>query len=153
MYLTTTGKPSKILLKTCKDAIKFYGKTLLSENLYHKVSIKLIFERLKKNDGGIAFCEWVNKNDRPKEFIITVSNNLSKKETLLAIGHEMVHVKQYANGELKDYIKGSKYRYLNKIYDGDEIDYWSQPWEREARGMEMELYVKFCRSIPKVEKK
>ena len=42
MYIRTTGKPTKILLKTCKDAVKFYGKFLLSDILYHKINLKII---------------------------------------------------------------------------------------------------------------
>lgn len=148
MYLKATGKPSKLKIKLCKEALRFYGKMLLSENMYHKISINICFEKLKLKE-GIAFCEWDDKNHRPKDFIITVHNNLSKRETLLALAHEMVHVKQYANGELKDFMRVNKVRWKNEVIDQDEMNYWDYPWEIESHGREKGLYVRFIEKMRK----
>lgn len=142
MYIRTSGKPSKIHIKRCKEAVKFFGRKLLGDILYHRINLKLIFENL---DSGkeYAYCEWEYDNHRSKDFIITVNSSLNKKQTLLAIAHEMVHVKQYAKGELKDYIKVDKARWKTEIHDLKKIDYWDQPWEIEAHGREKGLYYKF----------
>jgi hypothetical protein len=141
MYIRTSGKPSKIPLKDCKEAVKFYGRKLMRENLYHKVSLEIVFEQLKPKEYG--YCEWEYDNNRSRDFIITINKNLNKKQTLLVLAHEMVHVKQYAKGELKDYIKVNKSKWKNEIHDLDETDYWFQPWEIEAHGMEKGLYVRY----------
>jgi hypothetical protein len=52
MYIRTSGKPSKIPLKDCKEAVKFYGRKLMRENLYHKVSLEIVFEQLKTKEHG-----------------------------------------------------------------------------------------------------
>jgi hypothetical protein len=144
MNLKTSGKPSKISLKTCKDAIHFYGRMLLSEKMYNKVSVKVVFEVIPKTVWGIAFCEWVDDNHRPKQFIITVSEKLDRKQTLLALAHEMVHVKQYANGELKDYVKVDRVKWKNTIINTNEMNYYDYPYEIEALGREIGLYVRFA---------
>jgi len=56
----------------------------------------------------------------------------------------MVHLKQYAKGELKDYIKPARMiGWMGEKYLMEELDYWEQPWEIEAYGREKGLYFKF----------
>ena len=155
MYIKVSGKPSKINVKLCKEALKFYGKMLLSDNMYHKITINLKFEEfdIKERKLGIAFCEWVNENHRLKEFLINVHSKLNKKQILLAIAHEMVHVKQYANGELKDFIREDKTKYRDVHYYNDDLDYWDYPWEIEAHGREPGLYYRFIKKLREDKKK
>ncbi|CAB4162729.1 hypothetical protein UFOVP787_100 [uncultured Caudovirales phage] len=144
MHIKTSGKPDKVPLKLCKEAVKFYGRKLLKEKLYHKISVTLYFEEFDKRDKNIAYCEWEYDNDRSKNFIIAVNKRLNKKQTLLSLAHEMVHLKQYATGELKDYlVKPNKSRWKGEIHNLDEIDYWDHPWEIEAHGREPGLYYRF----------
>lgn len=147
MYLKTVGRPSKTELSLCKDAVKFYGKRLLSENLYHKISVEISFEKFHPRNIDYAYCEWDFENHLSRDFTITVNRNLSKRQTLIALAHEMVHVKQYAKGELKDYIKVNKSKWMGEIIDPAEVDYWEQPWEIEAHGREFGLYKKFIESL------
>ena len=146
MYIRTSGKPSKTPVKICKDAIKFYGRWLLGDRLYHKITLKLVFEQLSTKECG--YCEWENNN---RNFIITINKNLNKKQTLFALAHEMVHVKQYAKGELKDYVRVDKIKWKNEIHDLTNSDYWFQPWEIEAHGMEKGLYVKYMESLKEMK--
>ena len=143
MLLETSGKPNKLPIKICKDAVKFYGRYLLTENLYHKITVTLKFEHFDKKCSDYAYCEWEDKSHRAKNFIITLKKDLSKKEMLLAIAHEMVHVKQYARGELSDYVRLNKSKWQGVPYDLDTVDYWECPWEIEAHGREKGLYFKF----------
>ena len=143
MDIFTSGSPSKVKKKLCKEALDFYANLLLSNALYNKISVTLIFEKFKKNSEYSAFCDWEYNNSRPKDFLITVDKTLSKKRMLLAIAHEMVHVKQFAKGELKDYMKSAKSKWCGKIYEGNKLDYWDQPWEIDAYGREKGLYYKF----------
>ena len=143
MYLRTIGKPSKIQLKLCKEAVKFYGKFLLGENLYNKISIKLKFDETIIKSKDFAYCGWDDNNHRSREFTIVISPVLNRKLMLKTLAHEMVHVKQYAKGELKDYLISNKSKWKGEVFIHDEVEYWFQPWEIEAHGMEMGLYLKF----------
>ena len=147
MYLEVSGKPSRTDVKLCKDAVKFFGKVLLGETLYRKVCVRIEFKKFKPDSNDFAYCEWDFDNYRARDFTITVNKQLSKKQMMLALAHEMVHVKQYAKGELKDYLRVNKSKFKGVKYDWDEIDYWEYPWEIEAHGRERELYGRFLKKL------
>lgn len=61
------------------------------------------------------------------------------KDFLHMLSHEMVHVKQYANGELFDYSDGLRARFKGEIFpvsQSKKMDwvYFESPWELEAYG-------------------
>ena len=87
---------------------------------------------------------WVDKNILPNVFEIKFSNKIKNTRRIIqTLAHEMIHVKQFAKGEMYDHIHAAKVRWKNKNYNVDEIDYWDYPWEIEAYGKELGLYVKF----------
>lgn len=143
MYLTSVGKPKRVNIKLCKDAVKFFGMHLLGDNLYHKVAINIKFDSSLSKKQEYAYCDWEDQNYKAREFTITIDPNLGKRNMLLALAHEMVHVKQYAKGELKDYVRMNKTKWRDEIIESDELDYWDQPWEIEAHGRERGLYFRF----------
>jgi hypothetical protein len=67
--------------------------------------------------------------------------NLSRK--LRTICHEMVHVKQYAKGEMKQMWKPARTTKFQGVYFSDDMDYWDTPWEIEAFGRESGLYTRW----------
>ena len=147
MYLTTRGKPKTVPIKLCKQAIKWYGKKLLSDRIYNGISVLIEFNNEELGKDYYAFCDWNDTNYRSKEFTITIDPNLSKRTMLLVLAHEMVHVKQYATGEMKDYLKFARTKYRGKVYDDSELDYWDYPWEIEAHGRERGLYLRFMKFL------
>ena len=148
LKIEVTGTPSKVDVELCKKAIQFYGQKLLSEKINDNIYLNLEFESFKTGACEYAFCTWEITNHNPRDFTITVKRNLSEKQMLLAIAHEMVHLKQYATGELKDYIKSNKKcRWMGKIFDTDAIEYWDHPWEIDAYGREQGLYFRFIESL------
>lgn len=147
MYLKTVGKPAKVPMKLCKDALKFYGKLLLGSNLYHRVAITLEFDKSLSKTNEYAYCDWDDANHKAREFTIAIDPKLGKRNMLLALAHEMVHVKQYAKGEMKDYVRSSKIKWQNQVIDSDDVDYWDLPWEIEAHGREKGLYFRFLDSL------
>jgi len=50
-----------------------------------------------------------------------------------------VHIKQFVYGETNEALT----RWKGKKVSGD-IDYWFEPWEIEARGLELALFTKFA---------
>lgn len=68
------------------------------------------------------------------------------KNLLIDLGHELVHVKQYLNGEIFDYKSGDvryKGSYFDSSYQQNEELYYDSPWEVEAYGREWGLYKMF----------
>lgn len=148
MQLSFVGEPDLIELDFCREAIRYFGKRLLSRRTYKSVKIKVVFatEGLEHSK---ATCAW---NDRPRysrDFTIQVNPTLGSRTVLLSLAHEMVHIKQYATGELQDYLTNvHKSKWRGKIYYcyTDE-DYWLySPWEFDAFGREIGLYKTFMES-------
>ena len=143
MYLKTKGKPAKVSIKLCKEAARWYGKKLLGENLYHNIDLIIDFSEKDMQPWLYGFCEWNDTNHKGRDFTITINPKLGKRNMLIVLAHEMVHVKQYAKGEMKDYVRMNKVKWKGVVYNEKKMDYWDYPWEIEAHGREKGLYYKF----------
>lgn len=147
MFIEIKGRSVKTPRFLVKKAAKFYGEYLMGRKLAENVNITIKFGVLEdKND--YAFCDWIDDNHRSRVFMITIDSGLSRKETLMALAHEMVHVKQYAKGELKDIFRPVRMtKWHGEKYLLDNMDYWEQPWEIEAYGRERGLYIKMMATL------
>jgi Zn-dependent peptidase ImmA (M78 family) len=141
MKIKTRGIPDKLTRSLCKEAIRYYGNELLGSRLSKNITINVIFEVLPSPIK--AMCQWQDDNHRCREFVILIHKKLNKKQTLITLAHEMVHVKQYATGELKDYLRTESVRWQNKVFSLDKVKYWSSPWEKEAYKKDEILYEAF----------
>ena len=63
-------------------------------------------------------------------------------EMMQTLAHEMVHVKQWATGEMKELVRQNKTRFKGELFGNTE--YWFRPWEIEAHGIEKGLFVKWA---------
>jgi len=85
-------------------------------------------------------------NGPPREFIIRVSTTLPLHKLLVTITHELVHLKQYYKGELKNYIRTNDIKWKGEKLTEKQVfkmDYWLEPWEIEAYGLQRALAMKF----------
>ena len=144
MVVDTIGKPANMSLNMVKSAADFYANYLLGPKLSKNITLTIKFEKYPRGSNDYAECIWKYINHCSRDFEITIDRRLCRREMLLALAHEMVHLKQYAKGELKDYIKPARMiGWMGEKYLEEEIDYWEQPWEIEAYGREKGLYFKF----------
>ena len=91
-----------------------------------------IFVKIRKISGdAIGYCM---QEDTNRMFTIDIANNLSLKDFITTVCHEMVHVKQYARNEMSVY--GRKWK--KKKVDCDTA-YFDLPWEKEAYRMQDKL--------------
>jgi hypothetical protein len=139
--VTLTPKERKIL----KTATHFYASRLMSDRLSNtlEININVIKDFYVKNK---ILGEAFPKDDvlglpSNKHFVINLEWNKLGKRVLQCLAHEMVHVKQYAKGELKFHEKRNLVTFQREQYQGDE--YWESLWEIEAYGREIGLYQKF----------
>ena len=144
MRITTIGRPAHISMRLVKKAVNFYGKYLIGPGkTFENLDLTLKFEKMYATDGDYGYCDW-NYEIANCCYTIGLDRMMSKKETLLALAHEMVHVKQYAKGEMKDLWRPVRMvRFNGEKYLHEKMDYWEQPWEIEAYGREKGLYFKF----------
>lgn len=147
MIITTRGRPTRVSLKLCKEALRFFCDYLLTYKTFAHIEVELNFSRDGLDATDFAATSWEDRNDRARLFTIEVDPDLSIRTMLLTLAHEAVHVKQYATGELKDYVRvAHRANWKGDLYEtSNDDDYWDWPWEIEAHGREKGLYLKFVK--------
>ena len=126
MSIDIQGSSSHKKTLLIRQVIDYMMKALNLKNIFIDVEISNLFQ----NEKAYGFC----LSYTPTEFLIELDQSLPLYELIETICHEMIHVKQYATGELVE--KGKQILYRNCLYDDSTDD--SSPWEKEA--YEKELY-------------
>jgi hypothetical protein len=107
-----------------------------------KINIKLI----NMPTGNYGLCSANDEDDKPwqpmRNFTIEVNKNMGISMIVRTVLHELVHVKQFARGELDSKYKGMRWKTAHVT---DDVDYMDLPWEKEAYKMEEKLAAKFWR--------
>ena len=124
--------------------VRFCAEKLMSKRLAESLLIRVEFiDKLDENNEFDGDCGYEDEDLRPKEFVIRVNNNLKLSKKLRTICHEMVHVKQYATGEMRYMWRPARNTKFQGTLYPDEFDYWDSPWEIEAFGREPGLYTRW----------
>lgn len=139
MQLSIVGCPDKKRFRPyVKRAAIFYLSELISKKLLENIYLKIMFNE-KLDVFGYAEVKDYNTSGKPREFEIELNPNIGGPDILKTLAHELVHIKQFVYGETNESLshwKGKKVPI--------EIDYWFEPWEIEARGLEIALFTKFA---------
>ena len=96
----------------------------------------------KTTDSGD--CIWEDTNRYPREFTINLDSH-DDDWMVQTLAHEMVHVKQWARGEMMDCYdcddgSPTKTKWKSKYVNIKTIEYEDWPWEKEALRIEKRLY-------------
>lgn len=143
MYVTTRGSDRKTQ-KLCKDIAQFCAEKLMGSRLSNAIDLRIEFvKQLDKHNAIEGDACWEDDEHRPREFTIRIREGMSLSKKLRTLCHEMVHVKQYAKGEMKQMWKPARTTKFCGEYYSDDLDYWDQPWEIEAFGREDGLYTRW----------
>jgi len=123
-------------------AVEFYAEQLgLSQNLRDKITLFVRIEKQPIEGSFVGLCTWLDEQVRPREFSIRLySEKLSSM--LCTLAHEMVHVRQYAKGQLRDLITVEDtvvWQGKRMHIDNVSEEYLGQPWEEEAFSLEKKL--------------
>lgn len=125
IHVTGSTKDKRALAqKTVAWSIKKLGLNRMSS-----LSIDVILRKMKKDEYG--YCNIIESN---RSFIIDVNKNVSLKDFVSTIIHEMVHVKQFARNEMSAY----GMRWKTKTVSENTM-YVDLPWEKEAYKLEAKL--------------
>ena len=141
-------------LKTAMHAMCGYALSRLgiSTRLSNNISLN-IHMRHSEHEGESYVHDDANVN-RPRDFVIVLDHHQMNRDEygrergdtewghkiLETLGHEMVHVKQYARRELHPTTDA----WMGKTYNPKKISYWDLPWEIEAHGREIGLFIRYC---------
>ena len=89
------------------------------------------------------------------EFSIEIKKDLPLREKMIVLMHELVHMKQHIAGELefggiiigKDGLKCKTTTWMGAEFDEEGTDYFDRPWEIEAFGRQLGLFIRWVESI------
>jgi len=164
MIRITSDYLKKSDIALLKRFCNFVLRKMLSPSVIRKASINIRIIKnkdLNSDDDVMDLSEygaWVYYDgviDNKRRFTVTMNashlnRNAKKpmsrlKAIMLDAAHEMVHIKQYMNNELFDYVDG-KARFKGEVFRGnieDENVYFNSPWEIEAYGRSQGMYIMF----------
>lgn len=139
MRLQVVGSHNSLSDRELRGAAHFFARNLFTPETLRKLRITIEFE----NIGGAynGFCEYCDRKDRPRQFLIGIRKTLPRKTALRTLAHEVVHAWQYATGHMYD-CDGESTKWRGRKFSG-KIGYWESPWEIDAFGREVGLCAKF----------
>jgi hypothetical protein len=121
--------------RICEDvAVWFLNKFLPRHQLYVEIQ-----HRGLKREHVYGYCDYTGESYRPREFLIELDTYMPQEFYIKTLLHELVHLRQWVTGTLR--AKRGK-RYYGSI-NVEEIEYWDQPHEIEARAQEDPLYLEY----------
>lgn len=144
MLIKIYGSGTKRLKTLARDAVKHAAVNFFDKRILDNLEISIKFDnQLLATTGDVAQMEWMDNNVRARVFNLYVDGNLNNFLKILSLMHEMVHVKQYAKGELFQSLKDCNLHKWNRKewIDETKMSYWELPWEIEAHGREKGMLI------------
>lgn len=144
MKISVIGKNDKVSKKEFRFATKFFANLLIKEKICEDLYIDIINEKLKNFSGYTVNIE-SDLRRKPRNFEVYIDPTSSKRQILLTLAHEMIHVKQYATGELryKQCYEVARWKGVN--HDAN-MNYHEKPWEIQAYSLEsgvLDSYIQY----------
>ena len=131
MFLEVIGG-SKSQKKHTQGMVEFCANKLMPRLYNLDITV-----RLCKPKGALGYC--LELEDK-RTFELEIDRTQPLRQLLETVAHEMVHVKQFARGELDSKYKGMRWK---TAHITDDVKYMDLPWEKEAYKMEDKLAAKF----------
>jgi len=92
---------------------------------------------LSNIDDALGYCH----EEFAGSYAIEIDKRQSMRRLLETVAHEIVHVKQYARREIN-----GKDCWYGKYINTTKTEYWDLPWEIEAHGREVGLFIRWAQS-------
>jgi hypothetical protein len=123
--------------RLCEDVVCWFVSKCLPR---HKLEIEVLHRGLNR-EGALGYCDITETSYRPRSFLIELNTYLDKKTYTTVLLHELIHLLQWVNGDLK--LKASKMHYKGKCVE--DLEYWKKPHEVEAHKLEKILYNEYIK--------
>lgn len=136
-------KLSKLQENMIRSAASHALDLLVSKRMKNTLEITITIEKDLLHERNIWGDMDVDDDDRsPKLFEIRLnySGVRSFKQLIRTLGHELVHVSQFATRRLRNLSGPYRVGFLTEHYNTRETEYYSRPWEIEAHDLEGEIY-------------
>lgn len=144
MQVHVIGHRSKKLKELLALAVEYYCSMLMSKRMVESLDVYVIIKKKLENNYA-GFCTYVDKFEGVRTFEIELSRDTTVRELFSSLAHEVVHLKQFATGELKDTMVPAHISvWKGEHIDENKVDYWDLPFEIEAYGREKGLWTRFA---------
>ena len=130
IYLDITGYKAR--KRRVEDVVVWFLHKYLPR---HHITIEVLHRGLRREQ-SYGYCSVSGNIYRPREFLIEIDPKLDLELYTRTIIHELIHLRQWVLGVLKER-KGKMYYRDIKCED---LDYWEQPHEIVAHGLEESYY-------------
>ena len=118
--------------RRCEDAVAWFLQKYLPR---HHIYIEMLHRGLRREQ-SYGYCSVSGSIYTPREFLIEIDPKLDLELYTKTIIHELVHLRQWVLGTLKER-RGKMYY---KDIKCEDLDYWELPHEIEAHGLEESYY-------------
>lgn len=125
--------------RTCEDVTTWFLNKFFPR---YRIYIQILHRGLKR-ESVYGYCDYTGDSYRKRRFLIELDTHMNQELYIKTLLHELVHLQQWVTGTLR--AKRGK-RYYNSI-NVEEIEYWDQPHEIEAREHEVILYAEYMNAI------
>jgi len=149
MRITIVGKSKnqKLTENLIREATRYYLNLLkVSEKIQNDLEIWIDFTQgLPQHTAGTSTPLLDNLSDQnPRQFEICLNPKIGYRPTLQTLAHEVVHLEQCATGRRYHYVRDSNLvKWDDDIVDENKSSYWDWPWEVEAHGKEVGMFIRF----------
>ena len=118
-----------------EDTIRWFLTKYLPR---HHIAVEVLHRGLRREQ-SYGYCSVSGEIYRPREFLIEIDPKLDLELYTKTIIHELIHLRQWVKGVLKERRGKMYYKNINC----DDLDYWEQPHEVEAHYLEEVYYVDY----------
>lgn len=154
MFLDFRGyKLSKLQEDMIRSAASHALDLLVSKRMKNTLEITITIEKDLLHERNVWGDMDVDDDDRsPKLFEIRLnySGVRSFKQLIRTLGHELVHVSQFATRRLRNLSGPYRVGFLTEHYNTRETEYYSRPWEVEAHAAEEPIYQHILEKNPQI---
>ena len=123
--------------KIVKNATRWMLGYTLGNRLANNIKLKIRITEKLKDSNFYGSVVWEDDNHRPREYDMELCNYLKDSMLYRVLAHEIVHIRQYATGDLKDLASHADYcKWKNTMVQSEgrgSGSYFDLPWEVEAR--------------------
>jgi hypothetical protein len=123
--------------KMLKRAARWMLGYALGNRLANNITLKIRIDETLINTRFYGSVIWEDNNSRPRKYDMEICNYLTDRTMYKVLAHEIVHIRQYATGDLKDLATQANYcKWKNELVQADgpgKVSYFHLPWEIEAR--------------------
>jgi len=132
-YITHSGYGYR--KRVCEDVTIWFLNRFFPR---HKITVDIVHRGLNREQ-VYGYCDVVGDTYRPRHFLIELNTYMDEELYIKTLLHELTHLKQWVVGSLR--LRSGKMYYGKECMEN--VDYWEQAHEVEAREQEETLYLDY----------